>query len=505
MLQKKLRGLEDLYFFNRFILESSEERRKMLVPHVHGEWAKWFKSTPKRIKLILVPRGCFKTTFFTVGWSLQQIARDRNSRILIANATLSNSQKMLSEIKNHITSNETFKELYGEMYDPKLKWSNNEIVVKGRAVGTRESTVTVAGAGGNMVSQHYSCILCDDLVNDINSGTRYLADKIIDWWKRSLSLLDPNGVMLVIGTRWSYYELYSYLMEKHQDEIDMYIRGAYNPDGSLYFPERLGAEKLKELREFHGSYFFSSFYLNDPVDAESALIKKEQIKYYGTGEETQVPDNLAIFSVCDPAVSQEATADYSSVTTVGIDWQNNWYVLETRRGRWTTGELITELFATFKRWNPITMSIEVIGQAQGLMEPIYNEEERLGVFLPIEEIKTRSMISKEARIRSILQPRFERGKVFIRREMEELEDELLRFPKSKHDDLIDPLTDVEMIGFTPDKIEEKKQSNGGYLESKLKEINKPKEPIDDILGEYWSILFFLMFSILGNISNRCYN
>ena len=483
LLKKKLKGIEDLYFFNKNIVEEDEERRKLIVPHVHGEWVDWFNNTSKRIKLILVPRSCFKTTFFTVGGSLQQIAKDRNSRILIANATLTNAQKMLGEIKSHITSNKTFRELYGEMYDPSIKWNNNEIIVKGRGLGTRESTVTVAGAGGNLVSQHYSTIICDDLVNDMNSATRYLADKIIDWWKRSLSLLDPEGKMLLIGTRWSYYELYSYIMEKHKDEVDIYVRGAYKPDGSLYFPERFNAEKLKELREFHGSYFFSSFYLNDPVDEESALIKKSQIKFYGPDEETKLPTTINIFSVCDPAVSQETSGDFSSITTVGVDWENSWYVLEVRRGHWTTGELITELFAVHQRWKPITMSIEVIGQAQGLMDPIHNEEERLGIFLPMEEIKSRGMTSKEARIRSILQPRFERGKVFIRKDMEELQEELLRFPKSKHDDIIDGLTDVESIGFSPDKDKPPATSGEGYFETKLKEQSKRIVHIDETLGE----------------------
>lgn len=39
-----------------------------------------------------------------------------------------------------------------------------------------------------------------------------------------------------------------------------------------------------------------------------------------------------------------------------------------------------------------------------------------------------------------LQPRFEAGMVKIRRSMTELEDELLRFPRGRHDDLIDALS-----------------------------------------------------------------
>ena len=43
------------------------------------------------------------------------------------------------------------------------------------------------------------------------------------------------------------------------------------------------------------------------------------------------------------------------------------------------------------------------------------------------------------RITGILQPRFKIGQIYMLPEMEELENELLQFPKSTHDDIIDAL------------------------------------------------------------------
>lgn len=259
MNKKKQRGLEDLLFFNKYIVEGDPRRRKLIVPHVHGEWVEWYKNSSKRIKMILVPRGCFKSTFFTIGRTLQAICANRSERVLIANATLANSQKFLSEIKDHLRKNETLKTLYGEFYDPQERWNEDETVVTGRSMGVREATITAAGVGGNLVSQHYSKIICDDLVNLENSATHYQADKVIDWWKRAFSLLDYDGEMIIIGTRWSYYELYSWIVKKYPESIDTYIKGAYNPDGSLYFPELLNEEKLAELKGLQGSYVFSAF------------------------------------------------------------------------------------------------------------------------------------------------------------------------------------------------------------------------------------------------------
>ena len=75
-LLRRKRGLEDLYFFNRDILEDGyPDRQKNIVPHVQGEWWEWYKNSKKRLKLILVPRGTLKSTFFTIGGTLQKIAQ----------------------------------------------------------------------------------------------------------------------------------------------------------------------------------------------------------------------------------------------------------------------------------------------------------------------------------------------------------------------------------------------------------------------------------------------
>lgn len=162
LASKRKKGLEDLYFFNKNIVETDPRRRDKLVPHVHGEWNTWYHTSGKRIKMILVPRGTFKSTFFTVGRSLQKIAANRNERILISNATGGNSRRFLGEIKDHLLGNEEYKLLYGDMYDKSLRWNEDEIVVKGRSLGIKEATVTAIGVGGNLVSQHYSTIISDD-------------------------------------------------------------------------------------------------------------------------------------------------------------------------------------------------------------------------------------------------------------------------------------------------------------------------------------------------------
>lgn len=494
-LLRRRRGIEDLYFFNSEVLEKDNpKRQKNIVPHVHGEWWDWYKNSSSRLKMILVPRGSLKSTFFTVGGTIQMIARDPDTRVLIANATLGNAQKFVSEVKINLQKNESFRELYGDFYNPNEKWTESEIEVKGRSRGVREPTVTAVGVGGNLVSQHYSHIWWDDLVNEQNVYTRDQAVKVIDWWKKSLSLLDPDGTGVIIGTRWSHFELYQYVLDELQDEVDVFVRTAYNEDGSPYYPELLPQKKLNELRKLEGSYTFSAFYLNNPVDEDRVIIKRSEIHYWGgecpCGERHNRPKRgeLSVFASCDPAFAQTSQADYSGIAVVGVDNTNSWWVLETQHGKWRTNELIGRLFETYKRWTPDAMSLEAMGPAVGILQPMQAEMDKRNQYLPIRELKAKSISNKTARFRSILQPRFQQSKVFVNSKQVELIDELTRYPQSKYDDLLDALADISEIAFPPDRT---------------LDIDEPKEPVtieeriqakldgmddiydDPVFGDWW--------------------
>jgi len=492
---RRKRGLKDLYFFNREILEHEHpDRQANIVPHVHGEWWDWYKNSKKRLKLILVPRGTLKSTFFTVGGSLQSIAQNKQTRILIANATLGNAQKFLGEVKNNLEENDAFRELYGDLTNKGGKWTETEIAIKGRGRGVREPTVSAVGVGGNLVSQHYNLIFWDDLVNENNVYTRDQALKVIEWWRRSLSLLDPDGSGLLVGTRWSHFELYQHIIDELQEDVDIYVKGAYKEDGSPYYPEMLSHKKLAQLRRLEGSYTFSSFYLNNPVDSENVLIKQSEVHYYGGECQCGLTHNLpqrgelSVFVSCDPAFSQRQRADFSAIVTVGVDQENSWWVLESVHGRWRVDELIARLFDTYKRWTPDSMSLEVIGTAQSLLQAVHNESSKTGIFMPLREIKSKGETDKKGRLQAILQPRFQQGKVFVKSDQVELIDELTRYPNSKHDDVIDALADISEVCFPPNRTIETEEKIPVTMEEKIQAQHKRREDelyFDEVLGSFY--------------------
>jgi len=424
-LQKR-KAEQSLFYFSKYILGFKD-----LDENVHLEWETFLKGS-KRLKLIIVPRDHFKSTFFTISYTLQRLCLDKSKRFLLANAVFDNAKDFLRSIKEQIEKNQKLRYWGIEPGDP---WSSEELAVK-RDTIHKEPSVSIAGIGSQLPSQHYDCIIWDDLVNDKNITSKEYIDKVIEWWKNSLSLLEPDGLGIVIGTFWHYRDLYQYIIENLSDEFDIFIRSAIKDDGTPYFASRFSIEELDRLRRLKGSYMFSLQYLNKLTNPEDAVFKMEDIQKYD-----ELPKNVRYFMTVDPALSTDPTADYSVIMTCAVDSNNNLYVVDYFRDRVDPTVLIDKIFEKYLTYKPLKIGIEGVAFQRVLAFWIKDKERASGVWLPIEEFKTSHKI-KADRILA-LQPRFSNKTVFIRKYMFELEDELLRFRypniNQEHDDIIDAL------------------------------------------------------------------
>lgn len=88
------------------------------------------------------------------------------------------------------------------------------------------------------------------------------------------------------------------------------------------------------------------------------------------------------------------------------------------------------------------------------------------------------------RIRSVLQPRFERGKIFIYTDMYELEEQILKFPRGKRDDMIDALTDMEEVSFEADKEDPTpEKTSSSYFQALLDQQSRRElSNLDSVMG-----------------------
>lgn len=448
---------------------------------VHKEWEEWYEKSEKKLKLFLVPRGHLKSTFWTISYVLRRIVENPNIRILIANATYPNAKNFVNAIKTHIESNETFRRLYGSMdrNEKGIKisdnWSSTSFTVP-RTKTMPEATVYGAGVGGNVVSQHYDLIIWDDLVNDKNVTTREQIDQIITWWKNSLSLLEEGGEGIMVGTRWDFKDLYSYILESQKEDFDVFIRSCYKKDGSPYFPEKFSKEHLDRLKRQQGSYIFSCLYLNDPSDAGDSPFPRSLRKYW-----TEIPDNLAVYITCDPSTG--IAHDFSGIIVNGVSSLNNWYILEEHKKKLKPDELVDFLWdlrmkyrKQFKR-----MAIERDLYKDIIERALKERMKTANDFFSVEEVSATRTKSKEGRIMG-LQPRYEAETIFLNPKAHDLEYELDRFPKmsSESYDLLDALSMQLPIARAAEVKNEEKVPRNSFMGFKTRMDKARKTPM--VLG-----------------------
>ena len=409
---------------------------------------------PSRRKANVFPRNHLKSTFGTIAVSIQQILKNPNVRILIANQVWDMSRSFLREIKQQL-ENSQLKYLFGEFVS--AKWNEDEIIVRQRTKPLKEPTIRTAGIETEQTGGHYDVIILDDLMGLNNSQTPEQREKAKRFRRSMINLLEPGGMVIENLTRWHLDDTFSDVMEKELRYYDVMVRKVYEPDAGgrnrLIFPKKF-AKRFDPVKkdwvmtddpycmdyiEFIKTSMpldeFSAQYLNEPMSSESQLFKPEMFKYWH-----QRPEGLYVAMAVDLAISEQRQADYTAIVVLGMDHEWRLYVLDYLRGHWKPHDVVNNVFGMRDKWRPHTVGMEVNGFQRTLKLACEDEMRKRREYFPIEEIKTGPERTKENRIKS-MEPFYRNGTVQHAAWMrgKDLEIELQTFPKGKHDDLIDAM------------------------------------------------------------------
>lgn len=413
-----------------------------------------FWEKPDRNKLGLLPRGTFKTSIFSIGGSIFEILRNKDIRILLTNANLDNAKAILKGIQDHFIHNQKFRYLYPELC-PSIEHKSkirefgiqDQMRVPNQRHGIREATIEIGAVEQNLVSRHYEVHIGDDLVNQMNTSTREQINKVDNFIKAAYALLEPGvGRCYLVGTRWSFDDPYGRIIEDKETAYAVYIRKILEPDenGRLVsiFPERFPKDEIRRIKKNMGNYLFYSQMMNDPVSEEDQVFKPSWFKYYSDLPEPMIKGMDRVAFV-DPAVSEAKGADYTAFVVLGAT-PGGIYVLDAFRRRMNPGELIEMMFTLQSKWKVRKFGVETISFQKALAFFLNRTMMVRKEFIPIEEVGRDGNVTKEMRIRG-LQPIVQHCNFYIKREMEDLKDEMIRFPRNSHDDLVDALSGAQLL------------------------------------------------------------
>lgn len=501
------KGKESLFFLARGILGFKD-----LDPKIHLPLCRALEQHEDITRLLVTfPRTWFKSSICSIAYPIWRSLKNPNIRILIVQNSFSNACKKLGSIKDTFEKNKLFRALYPEILPTTGSTWTKECLKVNRTAAHPEGTFEAAGVGTAIISRHYDEIIQDDTIAPkkddmtgiIQQPTGADIEKAIGWHCQCHPLLihPIKSRIIIVGTRWAEGDLQGWIMENCPEYVKL-SRSIYEDEngnavrpesgGKIAWPERFNQEVADVLETAEGPYMFACLYMNCPTAAINQVFNREWIRYYDNLGKRRV---VYVTSVDLASAKKEETSDpdYTVILTCAVVPEENLvYVVYYTRGRLDPGETVNAIFDHVRAYKPLEVIVESIGYQRTLNYWVRKRMNQLNMLFYINEITGLSG-SKVDRIRG-LQPYFAENKIILKSSMNELEQELLAFPKGKHDDLVDALsmqmrfwyniTESYQREHEEDKKDDKFTGASVIKEMRLRAVNKNSYPHDiGCLGE----------------------
>jgi predicted phage terminase large subunit-like protein len=262
----KYKGFTDLFYLTKHILGYSE-----LIESYHEPLCKFTQI--QQSDLDLEPRGHFKTTIRSIGYSIQLILNNPNVRILINHKILGKARDILREIKGHFEKNKKLIYFYGDRRGE--TWGTDSIIVKRDKI-LKEPTISIGSPDHEATSGHYDYILNDDLVGLKDMVSQAERDKTLRYYKTLPYLKEPTGHIKNTGTRWNLDDLYNYLI--NQRSLVVRVKKAVENEIPI-FPERFTLEALKKM-ENDDPIMYEAQMMNNPTAMKDQLYSLDKLQLF---------------------------------------------------------------------------------------------------------------------------------------------------------------------------------------------------------------------------------
>lgn len=314
-----------------------------------------------------------------------------------------------------------------------------------------------AGVGGGITGKGAHVLVIDDPVkNRDDAESQNNRDSNWDWYtSTAYTRLAPGGGVLVILTRWHDDDLAGRLIKAASEngeqwevvnyparaEVDEEFRKA----GEALHRERYDEEALARIEKAVGPRDWSALYQQNPVADDGDYFSRSMIQYYDPDDIDM--DRMKFYCSWDLAIGKRDRNDYSVGMVVGVDEQEQLFIVDCVRGRFDGFELVEQILDLYEIWRPSIIGIEK-GHIEMALGPFLEKRVReRGLYEAyFKDLKTGKR-DKEARARAI-QGRMQQGMVYFPRDEAftgPLVAELLRFPNGTHDDQVDALAWIGLM------------------------------------------------------------
>jgi len=453
----------NLAFFGKII---SPQTYYLDPPKFHAELDELLTDRSIIKLLIEAPRGTAKSSKAIMAILDHAIFDEGDKFIIIQSKTRPEAINRLTKIKDILSYSKEFRELFGYCGEQVAEvWREDKIRVK---IGKWDVIIKALGTGQQIRGAlegdtRITLLILDDPDDENNCVTKEQMDKNLDSFLGGLPGLDRrNGRVIVIGTPIRQ----GCIVERLRGATGWVTRhySAYNEETKEVLWEEMYSYKWlmntkKEFEELGKLSKFYSEYMCEIMGDEDRLFKKEYLRWYDghlifkegfpylkmTHEgETEydireltearlIPVNT--FLGVDPASSTKSSADYSVTFPVLYDGIYI-YADDYFRKRVAPTAHAEQIIDKIKTIQPTRAFTESVGYQEMLRDYLRKRLAEENLFVSGLETKITPRTEKSARLER-LHPMFFNRRVYVKKNMTEFVDELMMYPRARHDDLMD--------------------------------------------------------------------
>ncbi len=350
------------------------------IPPFHLEmWEMCCSESPN--VAIAAPRKHAKSSAITYAYILAMMLTRQKCFCLLVSNTESQASEFLMSIKSELETNDALRERYG-IREFVTDTQTNIIVQMSDGhqfrIQAKGSEQKVRGL--KWINKRPDLIVCDDLEEDEQVMSRERREKFLHWFMNALIPCGSDNCWVrVVGT---ILHLDSMLQRLLDDPTWKSLKfEAHNSDWSeILWPEKFSKEELLRIRagfEAQGNLDgWSQEYLNRPIATGNAFFNPDYFYDFERDKNDRwIKPNLEYYAAADFAISEKEKADYTAIVVAGMSPDGMLYIVDAKKGRWDSDQIIEELLATQRHYNPVlfTFETEKIDKAIG---PFLNREMR---------------------------------------------------------------------------------------------------------------------------------
>lgn len=300
----------------------------------------------------------------------------------------------------------------------------------------------------------HNCLLIDDLYKDHEEArSQTIRDQAWNWFtKVAMTRRMGRKLVVITMTRWHSDDIVGRITDPENpcynaieakkwkiirlpaiaEEEDPLGR----PEGEVLWPERFDLDFMQSQQRLD-PLGFAALYQQRPTVADGVLFRRETIQMYHPED---LPADLRIYCSSDHAVATGQRNDYTVMFKVGVDRQNNIWVLDCFRAKVSADKAVEAMLAMASgKQKPLLWWAERGHISKSIGPFLRKRMLETGTYINLVEVTP--AVDKEQRAQSIV-ARVAMGKVYFpigKMWTEKVVNEMLAFPNGLHDDAVDAL------------------------------------------------------------------